>query len=86
MKAWFIGIMFGGFFGFIVASMTFLLELTISGKDSKHPLLQAVQLIIIIVLGWATWKAEGIQALVGYVLGSFYITRLILLPYKKRPN
>ena len=48
MKAWFIGIMFGGFFGFIVASMTFLLELTISGKDSKHPLLQAVQLIIII--------------------------------------
>ena len=71
MKAWFIGIMFGGFFGFIVASMTFLLELTISGKDSKHPLLQAVQLIIIIVLGWATWKAEGIQALVGYVLGSF---------------
>ena len=86
MKAWFIGIMFGGFFGFIVASMTFLLELTISGKDSKHPLLQAVQLIIIIVLGWATWKAEGIQALVGYVFGSFYITRLILLPHKKRPN
>ena len=86
MKAWFIGIMFGGFFGFTIASMAFLLELTIYGKDSKHPLLQAVQILIIIILGWVAWKAEGIQALVGYVLGSFYITRLILLPYKKRTD
>jgi len=86
MKAWFIGIMFGGFFGFTIASMSFLLELTIYGKDSKHPLLQAVQILIIIILGWVTWKAEGIEALVGYVIGSFYLTRLILLPYKNRTD
>jgi len=86
MKAWVIGIMFGGFFGFTIASMAFLLELTTYGKESKHPLLQAFQILIIIILGWVAWKAEGMQALVGYVLGSFYITRLILLPYKTRKD
>jgi len=86
MKAWFVGILFGGFFGFTIASMAFLLELTLYGKGSKSRLLQAVQILIIIVLGWVAWKAEGIQALVGYVLGSFYITRLILLPYKTRAD
>jgi hypothetical protein len=83
MKAWFVGIMVGGFFGFTIASLAFLLELTIYGeRDSKPTLVQAVQILVIIILGWAAWKAEGIQALVGYVLGSFYIMRLILLPYK----
>jgi len=86
MRAWLIGIMFGGFFGFTIASMSFLLELTIYGKGAKSLVLQAFQVLIIIVLGWVTWEAEGIQALVGYVLGSFYITRLILLPYNRRTD
>ena len=84
MKVWFIGILVGGFFGFTIASMAFLLEITTYGKGSKYPLLQAVQILIILILGWVAWKAEGIQTLVGYVLGSFYITRLILLPYKTK--
>jgi hypothetical protein len=86
MKAWFVGIMFGGFFGFTIASMAFLLELTLYGKSSKSRLLQGVQILIIIILGWVAWKAEGLQVLVGYILGSFYITRLILLPYKTRAD
>jgi len=84
MKVWLIGILLGGFFGFTIATMAFLLELTIYGEDSKHPLLHAIQLIIILVFGWVAWKAEGVQTLVGYVLGSFYIVRLILLPNKAK--
>jgi hypothetical protein len=84
MKAWVVGIMFGGFFGFTIATMAFLLGLTTYGEDTKNPLLIAIQLILIIVLGWVAWKAEGLQTLVGYVLGSFYIVRLILLPDKTK--
>jgi hypothetical protein len=84
MKVWIIGILFGGFFGFTIATLAFLLELTIYEKDSKRTLLHAVQLLIIIVFGWVAWKAEGVQALVGYILGSFYIVRLILLPNKAK--
>jgi hypothetical protein len=84
MKVWIIGILFGGFFGFTIATLAFLLELTIYEKDSKRPLLHAIQLLIIIVFGWVAWRAEGVQALVGYVLGSFYIVRLILLPNKAK--
>jgi len=84
MKVWIIGILFGGFFGFTIATLAFLLELTTYEKDSKHPLLHAIQLLIIIVFGWVAWRAEGVQALVGYVLGSFYIVRLILLPRKTK--
>lgn len=84
MKAWLLGILFGGFFGFTIATMTFLLELITYGEDSKPPLLSAVQVIIILVFAWVAWRAEGIQTLVGYVLGSFYILRLILLPRKTK--
>ena len=82
MKAWVIGILFGGFFGFTIATMALLLEFATYGKNSKHPLLQIFQITIIVALGWVAWKAEGFPTLVGYVLGSFYIARLILLPYK----
>ena len=84
MKAWITGIMFGGFFGFTIATMAFLLGLTTYGEDTKNPILTAVQIILIIVLGWVAWKAEGLQTLVGYALGSFYIARLILLPHKTK--
>jgi hypothetical protein len=84
MKAWVVGILFGGFFGFTIATMAFLLGLTKYGGDSKQPLLHAIQLIIIFFFGWIAWKAEGIQTLVGYVLGSFYIVWLILLPTKTK--
>ena len=84
MKTWVVGILLGGFFGFTIAIMTFLLELITYGEDSKNPLLHAIQLIIIIVMGWVAWKAEGLQTLVGYVLGSFYIVWLILLPNKAK--
>jgi hypothetical protein len=84
MKTWVVGILLGGFFGFTIAIMTFLLELITYGEDSKNPLLHTIQLIIIIVMGWVAWKAEGLQTLVGYVLGSFYIVWLILLPNKTK--
>jgi hypothetical protein len=84
MKVWLIGILVGGFFGFTIATMAFLLELITYGEKSKHPLLNVVQLIIILAFGWVAWKAEGLQTLVGYVLGSFYIMRLILLPKKTK--
>ena len=84
MKVWLIGILFGGFFSFTIATMAFLLELITYGKDSKPPLLNAIQIIIILVFGWVAWKAEGLPTLVGYVLGSFYILRLILLPRKTK--
>ena len=84
MKAWLIGILLGGFFGFTIALLAFLLGLTNYGEDSKHPLIHAIQIIIIIVFGWVAWKAEGVQTLVGYVLGSFYIVRLIFHPDKQK--
>ena len=84
MKAWFIGILVGGFLGFIIATMSFLLGLLQYGKNSKQPLIRAIQLLLIIIFGWVAWKAEGVQTLVGYVLGSFYIARLILLPHKTK--
>jgi len=84
MKDWIVGILFGGFFGFTIATLAFLLELTTFGEDSKHPLLNAVQLLLIIVVGWVAWKAEGIEAFVGYILGSFYIVRIIVFPAKTK--
>ena len=62
----------------------FLLGLILYGKGSRHPALQAVQVIIIIIFGWVAWKAEGIETLVGYFLGSFYIVRLIFPPKKAK--
>jgi len=85
MKGWITGILFGGLFGFTIATLAFLLELMVYGREAKHPLLQALQIVMIVALGWVAWKAEGIQALAGYILGSFYIVRLILLPYKNTP-
>ncbi len=70
--------------GFTIATLAFLLELTTYEKDSKRSLLHAIQLLLIIVFGWVAWKAEGVQALVGYILGSFYIVRLIVLPNKAK--
>ena len=86
MKAWLIGILLGGFFGFTIALLAFLLGLTNYGEDSKNPLIHVVQIIIIIVFGWFAWKAEGVKTLVGYVLGSFYIVRLIIAPGKANPD
>ena len=82
MKEWIVGILFGGFFGFTIATLAFLLGLTTFGDDSKHPLLQAIQLLLIIFVGWLAWEAEGIEAFVGYILGSFYIVRIIVFPAK----
>ena len=82
MKVWLIGILIGGFLGFTVSIMAYLLDLLRSGENSKHPLLLPVQLIIILGFGLLIWKAEGAKTLVGYILGSFYIVRLILLPDK----
>ena len=84
MKAWLIGILIGGFFGFTIAILAFLLGLTSYGENAKHPLIKAIQIILIIVFGWVAWQAEGIQTLVGYILGSFYIALLIFLPAKTK--
>ena len=84
MKAWVTGILFGGFFGFIISSMAFFLGLLFFEKTSRQTLLHIIQLLIIIVVGWVAWKAEGVQTLVGYVLGSFYIVRLIFIPDKTK--
>ncbi|MDX1775934.1 MAG: hypothetical protein R3297_05085 [Desulfobulbales bacterium] len=84
MKVWLTGILFGGFFGFTIATMAFVLELLTYGKESKPPVLTAIQLLIILFFAWVAWKAEGVQTLVGYILGSFYILRLILLPRKTK--
>ena len=84
MKTWVIGILFGGFLGFSIATMAFLLGLKTYGEGSHNPLLRVVQVTLIIIFGWVSWKFEGVQTLVGYVLGSFYIMMLILLPYKTK--
>jgi len=84
MKTWVTGILFGGFLGFSIATMAFLLGLKTYGEASTHPLLRAIQILLIIVFGWLAWKFEGGQILVGYILGSFYITILILLPHKTK--
>ena len=77
MKAWLLGILFGGFFGFTISILVFFLELMTYEEESKHILLLATQLIIVFVFGWVAWRAEGVQTLVGYVLGSFYLVRLM---------
>ena len=84
MKEWMVGILFGGFFGFTVAILALLLGLKTYGEAPKNPILQAVQVLLIVFFGWLAWKSEGIETLVGYVLGSFYIVRLLFLPDKKK--
>lgn len=84
MKTWVIGILFGGFLGFCIATMAFLLGLKTYGEGSHHPLLRTVQVALIIIFALVSWKFEGVQTLVGYVLGSFYIMMLILLPHKTK--
>lgn len=84
MKTWLVGILFGGFFGFVIATLSFLLGLSKYGESTHHPFIRTVQIILLIVFGWIAWKAEGVETLVGYILGSFYITRLILLPHKTK--
>lgn len=85
MKTWLLGILFGGFLGFTIAMLAYLVELiTYRRESTKRPLLSVMQLIFIIVVGVVAWRAQGVQALTGYVLGSFYIIALILRPYGKK--
>jgi hypothetical protein len=63
--------------------LAFLLELTNYGEDSKHPIIHVIQIIIVFVFGWFAWRAEGVKTLVGYILGSFYIVRLMFHPEKQ---